>query len=175
MTRMTSVNGILAAMGIGVSSVLAGCSSGPKAGEPAPAFAAMNSEGENVQLASYAGRVTVLDFWATWCGPCRKAMPHVQALHERYAANPGVAVVGVHFDANYRAANPADYFAKNGYSFDLIPDGRSIAEAYGVSSIPTFVVIDASGTIVHRQTGFGPGDVDAFAEIIDAQLAKNAG
>lgn len=165
----------IAAMGVLAAMTAAGCSSGPKAGEPAPAFAAMDSEGQNVELASYAGKVTVLDFWATWCGPCRKAMPHVQALHERYADNPDVAVVGVHFDANYRAANPADYFEKNGYSFDLIPDGREISKAYGISSIPSFVVIDADGTIIHRQTGFAPGDVEAFASIIDAQLAEGAG
>ncbi|MEO0631218.1 MAG: TlpA disulfide reductase family protein, partial [Planctomycetota bacterium] len=150
---------LLAAMGIGVSAVLAGCSSGPQAGEPAPAFAAMDSEGQNVELANYAGKVTVLDFWATWCPPCRRAMPHVQTLHERYEGNPDVAVVGVHFDTNYRAGNPADYFEKNGYTFDMIPNGSEISKTYGVSSLPTFVVIDDSGTIIHRQTGFGPEDV----------------
>ena len=171
---MTRVS-LLAAMGIGVSAVLAGCSSGPQAGEAAPAFSAMNSEGQNVELASYAGKVTVLDFWATWCGPCRKAMPHVQDLHERYEDNLNVAVVGVHFDTNYRAGNPADYFDEKGYTFDMIPDGSGISELYGISSLPSFVVIDESGTIIHRQRGFGASDVDAFAEIIDAQLAKNAG
>ncbi|MEO0632112.1 MAG: TlpA disulfide reductase family protein [Planctomycetota bacterium] len=155
--------------------VLAGCSSGPQAGEAAPAFSAMNSEGQNVELASYAGKVTVLDFWATWCPPCRRAMPHVQDLHERYEDNPNVAVVGVHFDTNYRAGNPADYFDEKGYTFDMIPDGSAISELYGISSLPSFVVIDESGTIIHRQRGFGASDVDAFAEIIDAQLAKNAG
>lgn len=171
---MTRVS-LLAAMGLGLTTVLAGCSSGPQAGEPAPAFAAMNSEGQNVELASYAGKVTVLDFWATWCGPCRKAMPSVQALHERYEDNPNVVVVGVHFDKNYRAGNPADYFEKNGYTFDLIPNGSAVSKAYGISSIPSFVVIDESGTIIHRQTGFGPDDVDTFASIIDEHLAQNAG
>ncbi len=168
-------NAILAAVGIGVSAVLAGCSSGPRAGEPAPSFSAMDSQGQTVELASYEGRVTVLDFWATWCGPCRKAMPHVQALHEQYADNPDVAVVGVHVDANYRFANPADYFDDNGYTFDLIPDGREIAAAYGVSAVPQFVVIDSEGTIVHRQTGFGESDIEDFSRIIDAQLAGDAG
>lgn len=166
---------VSAAVVLGSLGVLSGCSSGPQAGEPAPAFAAMDSEGQNVELANYAGKVTVLDFWATWCGPCRKAKPHVQALHERYEGNPNVAVVGVHFDTNYRAGNPADYFEKNGYTFDMIPNGSEISKIYGVSSLPTLVVIDESGTIIHRQTRFGPGDVDEFAAIIDAQLAKNAG
>ncbi|MEO1535070.1 MAG: hypothetical protein AAFS11_05870, partial [Planctomycetota bacterium] len=70
--------------------------------------------------------------------------------------------------------NPADYFEKNGYTFDMIPTGSEISKTYGVSSLPTFVVIDDSGTIIHRQTGFGPEDVDEFAAIIDAQLAKDA-
>lgn len=166
---------VLAACGLGAMGILSGCSGGPGAGEAAPAFSAMDSAGQTVELASYEGKVTVLDFWATWCGPCRKAMPHVQALHERYEENADVAIVGVHFDANYRAATPSDYFEKNGYTFDLIPDGRAVSEAYGVSAVPTFVVIGADGTIVHRQTGFSKGDVDQFASIIDDQLAKGAG
>lgn len=166
---------MVSAVGLGAMALVSGCASGPGAGEVAPAFSATDSSGQTVELASYEGKITVLDFWATWCAPCRRAMPHVQTLHERYADNPDVAVVGVHFDTNYRAGNPADYFAKNGYTFDMIPNGTEISKAYGVSSLPSFVVIDESGTIIHRQRGFGESDVDAFSEIIDAQLAKNAG
>lgn len=165
-------------LGTGIAAIglaLVGCNGGPQVGEPAAEFSAMDSEGRVVELASYQGKVTVLDFWATWCAACRQASPHVQKLHQRYADNDAVAIVGVHKDVDYRKGNPADYMAEHGYTFDLIPDGRNVAEAYGIWSLPQFVVIDGEGKVIHRQTGFGPDDVDAFAGIIDAELAESAG
>jgi peroxiredoxin len=153
----------------------AGCYTSPAVGDRAIDFKAADAAGRPVELASYAGRVTVLDFWATWCATCRRASPHVQALHERYGDDPRVAVVGVHRDVDYRKGTPQEYMAEHGYTYDLIPDGRKVAEAYGVWALPQFFVIAPDGTIVHHQTGFGADDVDAFAEIIDAQLAAMEG
>lgn len=161
----------MAATGL-VCAGLIGCSGGPTVGAPAPGFEAADAEGRVVELASYAGKVTVLDFWATWCGRCRVASPHVQALHERYEGNARVAIVGVHKDVDYRKGHPAAYMEEHGYTFDLIPDGRAVAEAYGVRALPQLVIIDGDGMVIHSQFGFGADDVDAFAEIIDGELAS---
>ncbi|MEM8757317.1 MAG: TlpA disulfide reductase family protein [Planctomycetota bacterium] len=157
------------------SAALIGCNTGPGAGEQAVAFEATDATGQTVALADYAGRVTVLDFFATWCGHCTKASPYVQRLHERYSDDERVAIVAVHRDVDYRRGHPADYMAEHNYTFDLIPDGREVASAYGIWSLPQFIIIDQDGTIVHRQAGFGENDIEAFAGIIDSTLEQGAG
>lgn len=157
------------------SAALIGCNTGPRAGDQAVAFEATDSTGQTVALADYQGRVTVLDFFATWCGNCRKASPYVQRLHERYADDERVAIVAVHRDVDYRRGHPAEYMAEHDYTFDLIPDGREVAKAYGIWSLPQFVIIDQDGTIVHRQAGFGEDDIETFAAIIDGTLEDDAG
>ncbi|MEM9167710.1 MAG: TlpA disulfide reductase family protein [Planctomycetota bacterium] len=160
---------------LGACVLFAGCQGGPKVGEAAPSFEATTSDGQLVDLASYEGKVTVLDFWATWCGRCVVATPYVQRLHEQYADDPRVAIVGVHKDTDYRKGEPAAYWAEKGYTFDMIPDGRAVAEAYGVAGLPHFVVIDGDGEVIHRQNGFGEDDIAAFGAIIDGALESAEG
>lgn len=132
----------------------------------------MDSRGDVVNLTTYDSKVVLVAFWAIWHASSAAPMAGMQTLHEQYDDNDAVAIVGVHKDVDYRKGNPVDYMAENGYTFDLIPDGRNVAEAYGIWSLPQFVVIDGEGEVIHRQTGFGPDDIDAFSEIIDGALAE---
>jgi thiol-disulfide isomerase/thioredoxin len=137
-------------------------------GAAAPAFHAETSQGALVSLETLEGKVAVLDFWATWCPPCRTAGPYVQKLHERYADNDGVTVLGIHFDDQ---GDPVAYMAEHGYTFPVIVDGRDVVKSYGITRIPTFLVIDRSGTVVYKQVGFGGSDdLGAVAGAVDENL-----
>lgn len=147
---------------------LAACQNGPKVGAEAPAFSAMDDRGAEASLAAYEGKVVVLDFWATWCAPCLTASPYVQDLHEQFAGNDGVVVLGVHYDGR---GEPAAYMAEHGYTFPVILDGTGVVKAYGVTTIPTFLVIDRQGVVVYKQVGlWGPEDVEKLADVVEAHL-----
>jgi len=151
---------------------VAGCDSGPGAGEKALSFSAEDSSGSMVTLDNMQGKVVVLDFWATWCARCRLASPYVQKLYDRYADDDRVEVIGVHWDTDYRKGTPSDYMAEHGYTYPIIPDGTAVAKTYGVWTLPQFIIVGPDGKILHRQKGFGPEDIDAFAKIIDSALAE---
>jgi len=147
---------------------LAACASGPGVGAPAPAFQAKDTRGTVVSMGALEGRVVVLDFWATWCAPCREASPHVQKLHERFADNDDVVVLAVHFDG---AGDPAAYMAEHKYTFPVVPDGTDVVKIYGIKRIPTFLVIDRSGMIVFKHVGFSaPSDLNAVVHAVNRSL-----
>jgi thiol-disulfide isomerase/thioredoxin len=147
---------------------LAACANGPPVGSAAPAFQATDAQGALVSLGALEGKVLVLDFWATWCAPCREASPWVQKLHEQFAGNDDVVVLGVHYDG---AGDPDAYMAEHGYTYPNIPDGSSVVEAYGIRGIPTILVIDRRGIVVHKQVGFwSPQDLAGVAAAVDRAL-----
>ncbi|MBK7404300.1 MAG: TlpA family protein disulfide reductase [Phycisphaerales bacterium] len=118
----------------------------------------------------WRGKVVVADFWATWCGPCRASSPNVQILHEQFAADPGVLVVGVHADDN--VPDPESYIQEHEYTYPIIARGEAIADSFGVHALPTFVVLDAQGREVMRHVGMMDQGV---REKIAAQVAKLRG
>lgn len=144
--------------------LLPGCAVG--AGDRAPAWRLADIAGDPHTLADYRGRVVLLDFWATWCPPCIAASPELQALHEKYAER-GFAVIGIHYNDT---GDPAGYARKHGYTFPSMTSGRQVARAYGVSQIPTLVLVGKDGTIIHRQLGFDPSDVPELEGKIEAAL-----
>ncbi len=134
------------------------------AGEPvdmeAPDFTlgsfSVEGEGEDVQLTKLRGQVVLLDFWATWCGPCRYDMPHVQRLHEEFQ-DDGLVVYGVNSE---RAEVATGYLKENGYSFGQLNDTQMrAARLFQVRAIPTFVVIDRQGRISSYFQGTRPYEV----------------
>lgn len=157
-------------MGLVAGAVAGGCESGPSESierlGPAPAFSALDSRGEPVDLSDYAGRVLVIDFWATWCGPCRASMPDMHALAHRYANDPGVAFLAVHTD---ETGDPVAFFAERGYDTRLVPRGREVAAAFEVYTLPTYVVIDPGGSVTYRHESQLTRAVrERLAEQIDA-------
>lgn len=139
-------------------------------GAAAPAFALKDIDGREVTLASLKGRVVLLDFWATWCGPCKAAMPAIQKIHEVYADRP-VTVLGVDVWERKQDAGPT-YFREKGFTYGCLLEGEQLAGAYGVTAIPTLVVIDKSGQVGLIETGFGPEGEKTLRAAIDAALAK---
>lgn len=141
-----------------------------KAGDPAPTFNLKDAAGKEYTLEGLKGRVVLLDFWATWCGPCKQAMPAIQRLHEKFKDKP-VSVMGVNVMENSEDAGPK-YMAKKNFTYPCLLKGDDLAKAYGISAIPTLIVIGPDGKVVHAGVGFNGGEEDHLAKLIEEQLAK---
>jgi thiol-disulfide isomerase/thioredoxin len=118
--------------------------------------------GPPVTLAASRGKVTVLDFWATWCGPCLVAMPRLDKLAR---AHPDVAVLAIALD---EPAAARALFDQRGYAMTLVADDGDASQRYGVSSIPHTVILDRNGVVRHVVRGTA-GDI---AALVDAALAS---
>ena len=147
-----------------------GGDAGPELGTAAPAFSAKTIDGEPMNLEDLKGRVVLIDFWATWCGPCVQAMPTIQALHEKYA-DRGLVVIGVSLDSPKSGDAIKEFLEDKKITFAQIHDADgSIAEKFGVSPIPHSVIIGKDGTVQANHIGFMPGMDTQYTEEIEALL-----
>ncbi len=122
----------------------------------APAFTLMDLNGKSVSLADFRGKVVVLDFWATWCPPCKKEIPDFIDLQKAYGSK-GVQFVGVALDEPYKVKAFAE---QNGINYTILFGNDAIAAKYGgIDGIPTTFVIDKKGKIVNRFEGYRPRSV----------------
>ena len=136
----------------------------PQDGELAPDFALLSPEGERIALSDFRGKTVVLNFWATWCPPCRAEMPELQAAWEERGEGDDLVVFSVDFDETAGEVN--DFFEDFGLTFPVALDGgRSVAEHYGVRGLPATFFIDAGGVL--RSKNLGP----VFGELLPAGIA----
>jgi len=123
----------------------------------APSFD-LPTDRTNVSLAKLKGKVVYLDFWASWCGPCRKSFPWMEELQSRYR-DDGLVVVAINLDKN---KDKAEEFLRR-FASDFVvafdPDGK-IAEKYKVMGMPSTYLIDRKGQITFSHIGFRPSDTD---------------
>ena len=119
----------------------------------APHFTLRDLDGKTFKLAELRGKPIVLDFWATWCGPCRASMPHLSALQERYAAQ-GLVVLGLSLD-DLPAPQVRRFADRLGVRFRLAMADEQVMDAYGpIRSIPTTFFISRKGEVVRRVVGY---------------------
>lgn len=144
---------------------LAGCSSSemaPEVGNLAPDFQLSTLDGQSVSLSDFRGRPVLVNFWASWCGPCRYEMPFLQRIHEEQAAN-GLVVLGVNLGESPDEIR--EFMADFGLSFTMLLDSRQdVALMYNVRGIPTTLLIDEDGVIRYRKVG-------AFATMKELETA----
>ena len=132
---------------------VAGRAESPLIGKLAPSFTLQDLNGKRVSLSDFKGKVVLLDFWATWCGPCVRTIPHLDALHKKYK-DQGLVVIGIN---NERDHAKVKEFAKDRISYIILLDADKQFRQYGARSIPTAFYIDKDGKIRYRDVGFGPG------------------
>lgn len=148
-----------------------------KVGQKAPDFKLPSVSGKQVSLndlrkdASKNGapKVVLIDFWATWCGPCRNSIPHIQKLHEKYSKK-GVSIVGISVDdKGAKVVKP--FVEKNKLTYTILLDQKSeAADKYGVRAIPSIFIIDKKGVVRYIHEGFYPGLENKISKEIDGLL-----
>ena len=137
-------------------------------GTQAPVFELADLTGKTVSSRDYAGKVVILDFWATWCPPCREEIPHLVQLQSKYQSQ-GLVIVGLSLDAG-GAKDVAPFAEEHNINYPMLIGSDEVAKAYGgVSAIPTTFVIDRQGKVVKRFIGYTPPEV--FEETIAPLLA----
>ena len=116
-----------------------------KVGRPAPDFTLADLDGNQVSLSDFRGKAVFINFWASWCPPCRAEMPEIEAVHQEYK-DKGVVVIGV--DIAESEDTVRQYVQRGGYSWTFVMDTTGeVAGDYGIMSIPTNFFLDREGII----------------------------
>lgn len=133
-------------------------------------FTLKSNSGENLRLSDFRGQVVLINFWATWCGPCRQEMPKLDELYKRYK-RAGVAIWGVNVEDDSALAD--NFLKNNPVSFPILYDVTSeVSELYKVDAMPTTVIVDRNGKMRHLHRGYKPGYEDIYRQQIRELLKE---
>ena len=139
-------------------------------GQTAPDFALKSATGENLRLSEYRGDVVMVNFWATWCGPCRQEMPLLDELYLRYQ-RVGFNLLGVNIDDD--AGRAMEMLDELGVSFPVLFDTRKeVSKLYDVQAMPVTVLVDREGRIRHVHHGYKPGYEEKYLDQVRALLRE---
>ena len=136
----------------------------------APNFTLASNGDSNIQLSELRGKVVMVNFWATWCGPCRQEMPELDKLYQRYSS-AGFEILGVNVEQD--RAEPLAMLKKKPVTFPILFDTESIvSRLYDVSAMPTTVLIDRDGNLRQLYKGYKPGYEDKYRADIRALIKE---
>ena len=138
------------------------------AGTLAPDWRLPDAQGREHSLSDYKGKLVLLDFWGTWCVPCRVTMPGIQSIHERFK-DRGVAVLGVAIGGD-EAGDPAAYMRAHRFTYGLLLKGDEVAALYNVGVLPGLYLIGDDGRIIHAEYGYREAAKDELTRMIDGYL-----
>ena len=133
-------------------------------GNPAPAFQLGSADGQSLDLGSLKGKVVMINFWASWCGPCRKEMPILEQLNRQYRSK-GLALIGVNVEPDSKTA--LDWLKATPVSFPILFDTESkVSKLYQVAGMPNTVILDRKGTVRYIHRGYQAGAENEYLDQI---------
>jgi peroxiredoxin len=161
--RGTAALALLAAA-LAAGAVGGASAAGTDASGPAPAFTLTALNGESATLSQYKGQVVMLNFWATWCGPCQQEMPLLDQMYKKYKP-AGFTLIGVNVDKD--APPVKQLLERKPVGFPVLLDPASqVSKAYHVDEMPSTVLIDRKGNVRYLHRGYKPGDENEYQDRI---------
>jgi len=131
---------------------------------PAPNFTLKSLTGKNIKLSELTGNVVLVNFWASWCAPCRQEMPLLNAIHNKYEPL-GFTVVGVNVEE--QVANARAFITERPVDFPILLDSKNqVSKLYNVIAMPTTVVIDRDGNMRFLHQGYQSGDEAEYRKMV---------
>ena len=139
---------------------------------PAPDFKLANRAGGEVTLAGLRGQVVMINFWASWCGPCRQEFPALDQIYAKYKPM-GFTLVGINVESE--KADAERFLGTQKVSFPILFDPRNtVSGSYGVKAMPTTVLIDRQGRVRWQHMAYKPGDEAKYIEQVRAVLREKS-
>ena len=138
---------------------------------PAPDFQLTSAAGTPVNLAQYKGQVVMINFWASWCGPCRTEMPVLEQLHKKYKPM-GFTMIGVNVEPD--SATAVNWLKATPVTFPILFDTDSkVSKLYAVSGMPSTVIVDRKGNLRYLHRGYKEGDENEYLDQIRALVREH--
>ncbi|MET0335482.1 MAG: TlpA disulfide reductase family protein [Rhizobacter sp.] len=139
-------------------------------GTAAPDFTLRTLNGPNMRLQEQRGKVVLVNFWATWCGPCRREIPHLNRIADKYKSS-GLVLMGINVDEDVR--NAAEVATKMAVSFPVLLDtDKQVSKLYDLNSMPSTMVIDRSGRVRFLHRGYQDGYENQYDQQIRELLKE---
>jgi peroxiredoxin len=136
----------------------------------APAFSLQSVSGGPVSLAQFKGDVVMINFWASWCGPCRQEMPLLDSIYKQYK-DMGFTLLGVNVEPDAGSADA--WLRKTPVSYPILFDPKSqVSQLYQVQAMPTTVIIDRQGIVRYVHNGYLPGDENQYMNSIRSLIVQ---
>ena len=137
---------------------------------PAPDFTLKSSSGKNLKLSEHRGDVVLINFWASWCGPCRQEMPLLSELHDKYKAL-GFTVLGVNVEQD--SGDAKKLLEDMPVSFPVLFDNDStVSKQYDVVAMPSTVLVDRNGRMRYLHKGYKPGEEEIYLEMVRSLIRE---
>jgi peroxiredoxin len=137
---------------------------------PAPSFSLPARDGSTISLTQFKGQVVMINFWASWCGPCRQEMPLLDSIYRKYN-KMGFTLIGVNVEPDRSAAEA--WLKQTPVTFPVLFDTKSVvSQLYGVPGMPTTVFIDRKGNVRTLHQGYQPGDENEYLNQIRSLIRE---
>lgn len=139
-------------------------------GQPVPSFRVVSTSGQQITQQNFKGRLLIIDFFATWCAPCRDSIPHLVKLNQKFGPQ-GLSILGLSMEDD-DPKGVRQFMADKRINYTVASAGDELLSSFGVRSVPTLFLVDKEGVVVEKFTGFGEQTAQRIDSIINTLLAK---